>query len=169
MSRSIRLTGGLLHLSDTKGSADHFGPGFFIAAAMLQPFPPGLWLSFLPALSLVPLSAFSCRRLACASQPLPGYSQLLSSWLLSAQPWPWFPPPWHGSCCWPALPCWGIAPEHSLPRLLPWGSAADQTPSPPGSLRCISPSLISRHSVSFILVFSAGYNLECNICIPAWS
>lgn len=95
-----------------------------------------------------------------ASQPLLGYFWLLSFWLLSAQPWLWFPPPWHGSCCWPALPCWGIAPGHNLPHFLPWGSADDQNPGPPGSLRCVLDSPMSEPSESFILVFSAWYNYE---------
>lgn len=78
ISRSISLTGDLQHLSDIKGSADHFSPVFLIAAATSQPFPPGLCLSFLPALSLVPVSAFS-------SRSLPAFAWLLlAAFILAA-------------------------------------------------------------------------------------
>lgn len=65
ISRSIRFTGGLLHSSDMKGSASHFRLVFLMAAAMFQPFFPGLWLLLLPALSLVPVSAFSPKSYSC--------------------------------------------------------------------------------------------------------
>lgn len=149
-----RLTGGLLYLSGIKGSAGHFRPVLLIAAAMLQFFPPALWFLFLPALSLVPVSTLG----SCL--PALGFFFISDSWLLSAQQGPWYLSSQHGSHCWPALPCSGLAPEHGLPHVMVQESATDQTPSPPANLRQIVTCLISGPTAPFILVFSAGYNHE---------
>lgn len=73
---------------------------------------------------------------------------------------PWFPSSQHGSHCWPALSCRGLAPEHGLSHVMIQESATDQTPSPPGNLRQIVTCLISGPTAPFILVFSPGYNHE---------
>lgn len=90
--------------------------------------------------------------------PLFGYSWLLSSRPLSAHQEPWFPSSQHGSHCWPALPCRGLAPEHGLPHVMVQESATGQKPSSLGYLRQIVTCLISGPTAPFILVFSAGHN-----------
>lgn len=122
-------------------------------------------LVLIPALSLLPVSAFSYWRLALASQPLLGYSWLLSSWLLSGPRTlvptlsTWFPLLAGPGLQRPCSRAWSSS-CHGPPHVMVQVSATDQMPSPPGSLRQRVACLISGPTAPFILVFSPGYNHE---------
>lgn len=127
---------------------------------MLQLFLPALWCLFLP----YPCSQFlpsATEDLLLPPSPclvIPDYFHPGSC----LDQGPWFPPSRHGSPCWPALACRGLAPEHGPPHVMVQVSATDQMPSPPGSLRQRVACLISGPTAPFILVFSPGYNHELN-------